>query len=182
MNTRMWLTFRAWISVSLVGLIVSGCVDKTTAVRMEQQIQPAPKSEQPTPIPGPLGGVWYIDDADGRASCQRYLTTDADAIERTGQDPLVGAVVISRQIVHRYSEYGEGNFFVVSKVSMEREGAWALRGQVFVDYLPGEDERGAEFSELFVLSKNGMALSTSSAASITLFRCGSVRDDLYGAK
>jgi hypothetical protein len=53
---------------------------------------------------------------------------------------------------------------------------------VFVDSLPGEGERGADFSERFELSKKGTALSSSEAAGQTFFRCGNVRDDLYGAK
>ena len=165
----------------LIGLLVSGCTDKTTAVRAEQQLQPASKSEYPTTVPDPLRGVWHVDDADGRASCRKYLTTDAATIEQTGQDPLIGAVVISRQIVHRYSEYGEGDFFVVSKASKEREGTWTLSGHVFVDSLPGEGERGAEVSKRFELSKSGVALY-SSEENQNLFRCGSVRNDLYGAE
>jgi hypothetical protein len=167
----------------LIVPLVCSCADKTTAVRAEQQSpQAAPESEHPTTVPYPLGGVWYIDDADGRASCRQYLITDAATIERTGQDPLVGAVVISRQIVHRYSEYGEGDFFVVSKASKDGENAWTLSGQVFVDSLPGEGELGAESSERLQLSKNGAALSSSEAAGQIFFRCGSVRADLYGAK
>lgn len=178
-----------WVSISripgfltLIGLLVSGCTDRTTAVREEQQSQAAFKSEHPTTIPDPLGGVWYVDDADGRASCRKYWTTDAATIERTGQDPLIGAMVISRQIVHRYSEYGEGDFFVVSKASKEREGVWTMSGHVFVDSLPGEGERGAEVSERFELSVNGTALSSSEAVDQTYFRRGKVRADLHGAK
>ena len=181
MSTRSLPISRIGVFLFLIGLFVSSCADKTTAVRAEQKLQLAAKSEHLTTVPDPLGGVWYIDDAVGRASCQQYLTTDAATIERTGQDPLIGAVVISRKIVHRYSEYGEGNFFVVSKASNDGEGAWTLRGQVFVDSLPGEGERGAEFSERFELSKNGVAFSSSEAIDQTFFRCGSVRADLYGA-
>ncbi len=173
----------SWIPVfsALIGLLVSGCTDKATTVRAEQQLRPASKSEYPTTIPDPLGGVWYVDDADGRASCRKYWTTDAATIEQTGQDPLIGAMVISRQIVHRYSEYGEGDFFVVSKASKEREGTWTLSGHVFVDSLPEEGERGAEVSERFELSMSGTALSSSEVAGQKYFRCGHVRDDLYGA-
>lgn len=170
------------IFLPLIGLLVSGCVDKTTALRAEKQSEPAAKSEHPTTVPDQLGGVWYVDDADGRSSCRKYLTTDAATIERTGQDPLIGAVVISQRIVHRYSEYGEGDFFVVNKAFKEREGTWSLSGNVFVDSLPGEGELGAELSERFELSKNGAVLSSSEAAGETFFRCGNVRNDLYGAK
>jgi hypothetical protein len=173
----------SWIPgfLALIGLLVSGCTGRTTIVRAEQQLQPASNSDYPTTVPDPLGGVWYVDDAEGRASCRKYWTTDAATIERTGQDPLIGAMVISRQIVHHYSEYGEGDFFVVSKASKEREGVWTLSGHVFVDSLPGEGERGAEVSERFELSMNGTALSSSEAVGQTYFRCGHVREDLYGA-
>ena len=129
-----------------------------------------------------LGGSGNVDDAEGRASCRKYWTTDAATIERTGQDPLIGAMVISRQIVHRYSEYGDGDFFVVSKAAKEREGVWTLSGHVFVDSLPGEGERGAEVSERFELSMSGAVLSSSEAVSQTYFRCDKVRPDLHGAK
>ena len=173
---------RIGFCLPLIGLLVSSCADKTTAVRVEQQSHAAPAPEHPTTVPSPLEGVWYIDDADGRASCRKYLITDAAAIERTGQDPLVGAVVISRQMVHRYSEYGEGDFFVVSKASKNGENAWTLSGQVFVDSLPGEGEHAAESSERFELSNSGAFMSSSEAAGQRLFRCGSVRSDLYGAE
>lgn len=182
MSIRSSFISRIGVFLILIGFSVSSCADKKTAVRAEQKSQLPAKSEHLTTVPDPLGGVWYIDDAVGRASCQKYLTTDAATIERTGQDPLIGAVVISRKIVHRYSEYGEGDFFVVSKVSRDGEDVWTLRGQVFVDSLPGEGERGDDFSERFALSKNGTAFSSSEAADQTFFRCGSVRADLYGAK
>ncbi len=182
MSNRSLSISRIGVFLILIGLFVSSCADKTTAVRAEQQSRPPTKSEQPATVPDPLRGVWHIDDADGRASCQRYLTTDPATIERTGQDPLIGAVVISRKIVHWYSEYGEGDFFVISKASKDAEGAWTLSGQVSVDSLPGEGERGAELTERFELSKNGVALSLSEAAGQMFFRCGSVRADLYGAK
>ncbi len=182
MSTGSLPTFRIRVFLLLIGFLVSSCADKTTAVRAEQQSRPPAKSEQPATVPDPLRGVWYIDGADGRASCQKYLTTDPATIERTGQDPMIGAVVISRKIVHWYSEYGEGDFFVISKSSKDGEGAWTLRGQVFVDSLPGEGERGAELTERFVLSKNGLAFSSSEAVDQSFFRCGSVRADLYGAK
>lgn len=173
---------RIRVFLLLIGLFVSSCADRTTAVRAEQKSQLPAKSEHLTTIPDPLGGVWYIDDAVGRSSCRKYLTTDAATIERTGQDPLIGAVVISRKIVHRYSEYGEGDFFVVSKASRDGEDAWTLRGQVFIDSLPGEGERGDEFSERFELLKNGTAFSSSETEDQVFFRCGSVLADLYGAK
>ncbi len=182
MSSRPLSITRMRIFLPLMGLLVSGCVDKTTALRAEKKSEPAAKSEHPATVPDPLGGVWYVDDADGRTSCRKYLTADAATIERTGQDPLIGALVISRQIIHRYSEYGEGDFLVVSKAFKEREGIWILSGLVFVDSLSGEGERGTEFSERFELSKNGAVLSSSVAADQKFFRCGSVRNDLYGAK
>jgi hypothetical protein len=133
-------------------------------------------------VPDLLRGVWYPDDAEARAACKTYLSTDAATIERTGHDPLVGAVVVTRTMVHWYSEYGEGNFFRIDAATKTDDGAWALSGQVFMDALPDAGERGAEHAERFKLSGKGRAVSFVDAEGQSFFRCGDVRSDLYSVQ
>jgi hypothetical protein len=169
--------------LALLGvLLVSGCADSATAVRAHPQTTAPtskPESERAAAVPNPLRGVWHQDSAEGRASCRTYLAVDAANIERTGQDPMVGALVISRRVVHVYSEYGEGNFFLIVNADQEKEGVWTLSAQLFLDSFPAEGEHGDDVSERFELSKHG-ALLSSVASGKTFFRCGDVRSDLYG--
>lgn len=133
-------------------------------------------------MPESLRGVWYPDHAEARAACKTYLCTDAATIERTGHDPLVGAVIVTPNMVHWYSEYGEGNFLRIDATTKTDDGAWALSGQVFMDSLPGAGERGAEHTERFKLSGKGRAVSFMDAEGQSFFRCGDVRSDLYSVQ
>lgn len=166
----------------LMGLMVSGCMARSEVVRADHETSPASASQRPASVPDALRGVWYIDGVEGRASCRIYLNTDAATIEQTGHDPLVGAVVVTRQMIHRYSEYGEGNFFRVDKSSQHPGRVWMLKGQVFIDMLPGDGGYGADHVERFELAKNGQSFSSSDAGDRSFFRCGDVRSDLYSAK
>lgn len=163
----------------LFAIVAPGCADKPVPVRKEQPQALTAQVRAPATIPERLRGVWYVDDTDGRASCRKYLTADPATIERTGADPLVGAVVISSRIVHHYSEYGEGDFFLVDTASPVTRNAWQLSGNVSADSFSEDDEYGVDSSERFELSNDGTKLSISDGTGRTLSRCGDVRNDLY---
>lgn len=163
----------------LFAIATSGCADKPVPVRKDQLHALTAQVRAPATIPERLRGVWYVDDTEGRASCRKYLSTDPATIERTGADPLVGSVVISSRIVHHYSEYGEGDFFLVESATEEETRAWTLRGRVSVDSLPGDGEYATQTTEQIVLAGNGAALSFSEDRSRNFFRCGPIRSDLY---
>ncbi|MEG3791426.1 hypothetical protein V1318_14960 [Lysobacter sp. CCNWLW3] len=166
---------------ALTAVLVAGCVAQAEVVRTDQATHAAPGQGQGI-VPDALRGVWYADDAEGQAACRTYLSIDAATVERTGSDPLVGAVVVTRQMVHRYSEYGEGNFFRIGRARKDPGGAWVLSGQMFIDVFPGNDAEGIDHVERFELTQNGRSFSSSDAAGRSFFKCGEVRSDLYSAQ
>lgn len=133
-------------------------------------------------VPETLRGVWYADGPEGRAACKTYLSVDAATIERTGADPLVGSVVVTPGMVHRYSEYGEGNFFRIGTIDKDSDGTWVLNGRVFIDVVPDGNEHGDGHAERFSLAKDGKSFSSSEVPGQSFFRCGDVRSDLYSAQ
>jgi hypothetical protein len=150
------------------------------------QSAPAPReaasnaaTQDQATVPLALRGTWYPDDVQGRAKCESYLRTDAMTIERTGSDPLVGAVVATPRMIHRYSEYGEGDFFRVDRADKQSDGAWMLSGQVFVDSRPDDGMRGLEHAERFEMDADRLSFSSSDRPNQRFFRCGDVRGDLY---
>lgn len=188
-----FLNNRSMMRVALSVLLAAGagaCAhtpgdpDKSTTPSAPGQSvdRSSPLSPSSALVPESLRGVWYADDAEARAACKTYLSTDAATIERTGHDPLVGAVVVTRTMVHWYSEYGEGNFFRIDAATKTDDGAWALSGQVFMDALPDAGERGTEHAERFRLSGQGRAVSFVDAEGQSFFRCGDVRSDLYSVQ
>ena len=74
----------------LIGLFVSSCADKTTAVRAEQQSQSAPVSAHSATVPDRLLGVWAM----GETPCTLPINTDAD-----------GVLVISEKKIQGYEYY-----------------------------------------------------------------------------
>lgn len=165
----------------LMGVMLSGCGAHAEVARSDTRAEPAAKQEQII-VPDALRGVWYADGTEGRTACRAYLSIDAATVERTGMDPLVGAVVVSRRMVHRYSEYGEGNFFRVDRARKDSAGAWALSGQMFFDSVPSDGEPGVTHSERLELTGNGQSFSSSEAKGVSYFKCGEVRSDLYRAQ
>lgn len=81
---------------------------------------------RPNEMPDALTGVWSDDDADGREQCALWRK---DPVSRDdGYDPLVGAVVITKGLIHSYAEYGEGNFYRIERVDAAGAGRCDVGG------------------------------------------------------
>ncbi|MEP6907601.1 MAG: hypothetical protein ABI858_06420 [Pseudoxanthomonas sp.] len=67
-------------------------------------------------LPNELTGVWHRDDEGGRENCRSYRDAKPNNELIDDQHYLIGSLIITRNLVHAYSEYGEGNFYAVKRV------------------------------------------------------------------
>lgn len=87
------------------------------------------------PYPRALQGIWFDNNAEGRAQCQAYKSADkTDRDEVSGR--LVGGVLISGSIMHAYSEYGEGNFYQLRRLEKVGRDNWRVAVAVGIDTVP----------------------------------------------
>lgn len=141
-----------------------------------QQVLPA--------MPDALIGVWHSNDRDGRLDCEAYRKIEsANSItEETGG--LIGGLMITSHLVHAYSDYGEGDFYVVKRV-VELDGQqWEVDALVGTDSMPsaGSDDlkdtfRFAVVSGLLSMTEVGVVDGIAPASNF--FRCGNVPDGMY---
>lgn len=169
------------LAISLGGL--GHARDGGPPTPMEPHAAPLAAQSRPAALPAAAHGVWYRDDAAGRAQCDRYRALPA-AIDDTddGWMSLVGSVVITPRLVHEYSEYGEGDFHAVRETERVGEGSWRVRVEVGVDSMPADDaDTGAE-AYLLELQQGRLGWKPYEATegrTVNYFRCGDVRTDLY---
>lgn len=90
MSKRSLFNFRIGVFLPLIGLFVSSCAEKTTAVRMEQPSQTAPMPGHSATVPNRLWGVWAM----GETPCSLPINTDAD-----------GVLVVSERKMQGYEYY-----------------------------------------------------------------------------
>jgi len=88
------------VAVLAAILLSCGCAS-TRAKGGEGQVMPA--------MPEALTGVWHRNDSDGHQACETYkkLAFASDIDEES--NALIGGLIIGKDLVHAYSEYGEGN-------------------------------------------------------------------------
>lgn len=139
---------------------------------------PVAAAAQQASMPAELIGMWSDDTEEGRAQCADYRKNpmpDAD-----GYDPLVGAVLIRKGMIHSYSDYGEGNFYRILRVSPSGAKSWRVSSRLYLDTMPsegpvqpGEDEP-IETTDTLTLKGGMLVWESSDADSRTLFRCGSL--------
>ena len=152
-------------------------------VPVETHAAPIASSTRSVVLPAVLHGVWYQDDAAGRAQCDRYRALPENIGETDdGWISLVASVVITPRLVHEYSEYGEGNFNAVRDVESVGDGSWRVKVEVGIDYMPADDADTGVEAYLLELKQGRLGWSpyevTRGHAS-SYFRCGDVRTDLY---
>lgn len=171
-RTRIVKTCAALIML----LVACGCTNTQAAERKRQAAA--------STLPSSLFGIWYANNADGKRSCTAYRkiksSNDSDAVSAS----LVGSLVITDKLVHAYSEYGEGNFYGVKKVTKAGSYGWKVDALVYIDTMPSEDgyDSGAETLNLVV--KSGVLIVTfegwkDERNSQGYFRCSEVMDGMY---
>ena len=135
-------------------------------------------------MPDALIGVWHSNDRDGRADCEAYRKIESvgDITEETSG--LVGGLMITSHLVHAYSDYGEGDFYLVKRVVGLGNQQWEVDALVGIDSIPSEgvgDFKGtfrfAVVSGLLSMTEVGAAEETAQASNF--FWCGKVLDGMY---
>lgn len=182
----------AALSIGLLPCGLSACVTVPTA-----QSQLPAKSAQPTEntsaapdsgrqsvtLPAELIGVWSSDDADGRAQCDRYRALPADiGGSDDGWISLIGSLVITPNMIHQYSEYGEGSFNAVRGVETLGAGDWKVTVQVGLDTIPAEGGQSDTDTYRLILQSDRLMLESGAPAekhASVYFRCGDIRRDVY---
>lgn len=98
----------------------------------------AKDSRQSARMPDALLGIWQPRTAEGADRCRQFkkalMTTAPNSDERYW--PLVRSIVITSQMAHAYSDYGEGNFHAVRSVEALGKGQWRIEGPVGMDGVP----------------------------------------------
>lgn len=90
-------------------------------------------------LPAALLGVWYPDDAQGASACERYRTLSRGQQESDdGTVVLVGSLVVTPNLIHAFSEYGEGDFHLVERVQPGGRDAWRITASVGIDAMPDD--------------------------------------------
>lgn len=144
---------------------------------------PPDSQSQQVALPTALRGVWYRDDAVGRAQCDRYRALPEDIGETDeGWISMIGSIVITPTLIHEYSEYGEGNFNVVKEIANLGDGSWQVKVHVGIDSMPDDDSDLEVEAYLLELQQEQLSWEpyrTNGEHAPSYFRCGDVRTDLY---
>ncbi|RYY23028.1 MAG: hypothetical protein EOP62_21530 [Sphingomonadales bacterium] len=135
-------------------------------------------------MPDTLLGAWHSDDDDGRLDCKAYrkIKSARDITEETGG--LVGALMITSKLLHAYSDYGEGDFYVVKRVILQDSQRWDVDALVGVDSMPEEGMEGSRETFRLTLSNGVLSMNEENAADGTrhvraFFKCGNILDGMY---
>ena len=135
-------------------------------------------------MPDALIGVWHRNDRDGRLDCEAYrkIKSADDITEETSG--LVGGLMITSHLVHAYSDYGEGDFYLVKRVVDLGNQQWEVDALVGVNSMPSDGEDGLKGAFRFVvasglLSMNETGMTSGIAQTTEYFRCGKVLDGMY---
>lgn len=129
------------------GPSASGLASKKPAASKKKAMKPV--------MPIELRGIWSDNDADGRSQCHRYKSAakhrrDDDSVSIS----LIGSLVITKNLIHAYSEYGEGDFYGVTRIVPAGRNKWQITAQVSIDTLPSEeDKEDLETFRLDLISK-----------------------------
>lgn len=93
---------------------------------------------QPVTIPEELAGVWSTNDKEGQEWCASYRKNPEPG--ENGYFGLIGNYVFSDRMIHRYSDMGEGDFYIPRAVQIAGKNGWQIEGRVYGDSYPSDDE------------------------------------------
>lgn len=152
---------------------------------MSTHTQGGEKQRSPSTMPDALMGVWYGNDEGGRQSCNSYKNVRSVRDLGDASNPLMGSLIITEDMMHAYSEYGEGNFYAVKNVVGLGGHGWKVDALVYIDIMPTEGEHAGEDAYHFMLESELLSMTSEMDASAgnrnasRFFRCGDVIDGLY---
>ncbi|RDV06013.1 hypothetical protein DXH95_00735 [Sphingorhabdus pulchriflava] len=138
-------------------------------------------------LPNAVQGIWMTDDGEGRAQCKAYLA----AMQADNEDAymqLVGAEVISANMLHSYAEYGEGNFYQPKRIEKLGKQVWRITAAVGIDGSPeGQDSGTAKFKLSLIRSKLKWDMESFDGKPVDswdahlYFRCTAVPTGMYAS-
>jgi hypothetical protein len=86
MSSRLLSIPRIGVFLPLIGVLVCSCADKTTAIRAEQQSQPASMPAHSATVPDRFLGIWAM----GETPCTLPINTDADGVLVVSEKKIQG--------------------------------------------------------------------------------------------
>lgn len=179
---------RATMLLAVV-LLCGLCIAANKAMAKEDAAAQPTKSDKrrqaSSTMPAALLGVWHRDDAYGRRSCDAYRSVGSTIDTDEESYSLIGSLVITKDLVHAYAEYGEGDFNAVKLVADLDNQKWKVDVLVYVDNMPSEGAHESKDTLRFVV-ESGLLSMTSEMDRPEVdedvsryFRCGDVIDRLY---
>ena len=153
-----------------------GCVSTHTKSGEDREVS--------STMPDALIGVWHRNDDEGRRSCDSYKAVRSVNEITEESNALMGGLIIIEDMVHAYSDYGEGDFYAVKHVVNLGRQSWKVDALVYIDTMPTEGGYGAESALNFVieselLSMNEMSVLEGNKDEPKFLRCGEVIAGLY---
>ncbi|MBK7163653.1 MAG: hypothetical protein IPH79_14755 [Sphingomonadales bacterium] len=138
-------------------------------------------------LPNAVQGIWMTDHGEGRAQCKAYLA----AMQADNEDAyrqLVGAEVISANMLHSYAEYGEGNFYQPKRIEKLGKQVWRITSAVGIDGSPeGQDSGTAKFKLSLIRGKLKWDMESFDGKPVDswdahlYFRCSAVPNGMYAS-
>ena len=136
--------------------------------------------------PKAVQGIWMNDDAAGKVQCREYLTAfKADPSE--AKDFLVGAEIVSGNMWHSFSEYGEGNFYALRTLTKTGKQSWNASTGLTLDTSVASPDSAPvivtmriEKRKLFSLIKAAVVNASEDGTTNRHFRCRNVPRSFYG--
>jgi hypothetical protein len=166
------------VAIACAGCRASMLTPDSTQVSMQGQSVVAS-----TRLPDTLIGVWYPDDAEGVANCGRYRAlSSAPEARDEAIVVLVGSVVVTLDLIHVFSEYGEGDFHVVERVEAESSNTWRITTWLGIDSPPDEQSGEGRVVSRLSLHRGKLRWQSSvqaGSSSSSYFRCAAVREDIH---
>ncbi len=136
--------------------------------------------------PTAVQGIWMSDDAAGQVQCREYLAA-AKANPDKASNFLVGAEIVSGNIWHSYSEYGEGDFYALRALTKTGKQSWRASTGLGMDTSEVSADSASviitmriEKRKLISLIEVGGANALEGSKATTHFRCGNVPRSLRG--
>lgn len=166
--------------LSLCGLSTAPGKAMAEEVTAPQHIRSGTERQASSTMPDALLGVWHSNDAYGRRSCDAYRNAGSSIDTEEESYSLIGSLVITKDLVHAYAEYGEGDYHAVKHVAAIGNRAWRVKVLVSADTMPDEGSFSKKDSMVFMidsglLSVKGEARQLQSIWSESrYFRCGDV--------
>jgi len=142
------------------------------------------KHQVSSTMPEALIGVWHRNDDEGRKSCDSYKAVRSVDEITEESNALMGGLIIIEDMVHAYSDYGEGNFYAVKNVVDLGGQNWKVDTLVYIDTMPTEGEYADKGIFHFIVESELLSMKEVDALEENrdesrFFRCGGVIDGLY---